>query len=156
MHLRNIHILLLIVSIGCSCKNQTIEELTTKIEIEFDGFANEFYNKHDLIYPIEKRENIDAVLKIIENTNSITNCKNFRLPNWKIKLYTYNTSNEKNRILILSSNESEIENLMINSKCYEAAELSKFFKFLINFDGIQKHNGALSQSQYEQLVMANK
>lgn len=139
-----------------SCSRQ-VPTNVTKIKIEFDGGADEFYDKYNLW-----QEVTDTVLisKIITLRDSLVNSKQdyfcaLKKVKWEIDVYM-GDENGCLHSFTISTNDDDIIHVLYGRNCYvhdeNNDELVKLLKKLVHFEKIKEYSGKLRQEEYDELL----
>lgn len=130
------------------CRTKTIPvNQPCCMNIEFDGYSKEFFNKHNLylvIEDIEENNRIQGYIDDLKDTDYI----NTRLVLWKIKVYDV----EGNRLIDLLQLES---GEYVYKKSGSLYKNDLFYNFLINKMKVQKIGNfpaPVTQEIYDDLI----
>lgn len=84
--MKSISIIIAMSLFQCKSVNTNQGEGTCCISLEFDGYSENYYNKHDIYLTIDNAENSSVILNYLNDLEEV-GFVNTRLVLWKIKIY---------------------------------------------------------------------
>lgn len=136
-----------------SCGSSQVENVTS-LDIEFDGFAEEYYNKYNLWNRMDSTKH-QQILEAIDNSTVLFNCPSYRPVMWKINVNGNEKNQESKQVFKIICNTYGKLSLWRGENCYDNDSLIQLMIDIMKVDEIKNFKGEMSQSDYD-LILQKK
>ena len=132
-----------------SCKNQNDLE-RSNIQLEFDGFKEEFYKKYDLLIDVRSENAVKSLFDMHKESKVNSFCR-LRPVKWKINVFQ-STKADGKKLFTINANLDDEVYLIKDGTCYENPLLIQTMKRLVRFSKIRDYEGRIDQEVYNGIL----
>lgn len=135
-----------------SCKEATVK-IDNHLQIEFDGYKDDFYKKYNLILDIKSDKAVSNMLELHEESKEVHFCR-LKPVMWKINVYR---GPKENRDLLFGINSNTDDEIYVveGYNCFDNPLLIQTLTRLLRVDKIREYNGRLDQANFMKIITSD-